>query len=454
MIYRDKSGAVFAMLQELEAGGAVRLRTADGAAVQAQRRAELLSRARAGDVEPIEFDARVYRQKAGEPLTPGVRSMQQWIQIRAGGMAAHARSYRGLPFLSGHDVGDVTKRAGSISDSWLDRGDSDDDEMIIRHTFQAVAPWAVGQVLDGTIDRFSIHFAITGEITCSVHKARIWSKCYCMPGQLTGDEKDQNRPRAFWIVENATGRETSAVNVPAVGNGATGIEALRFDAGGHTLTGAAAADLVGLEVLAELAGVTGAQFREALADARATVYDVPHRISVPVPGRTTMKMNRLAAALGITLAANQDLDEDQALAALGGITASAKVWEGRALAAEAEVKLAAAAKTATEIDTAIAAAYSAGRLVRRQGADGKPVADSQEAGLREYGTALGAAKLGAYIETMPVRAPAQERQADRVPAPKAGALSVVTGSAMQTAQIQCGLTDEEMAESAAALGVG
>ena len=125
---------------------ALAFRDQAGDKLEAARRAELLSRARAGDVEPIAFDARVYRQRRGEPLTPGIQSMQNYVQIRAGAMAAHARSYRGLPFLAAHDIGDPRARAGTIADSWLDRGavadgeDPDGAELVIRHSIDVVAP--------------------------------------------------------------------------------------------------------------------------------------------------------------------------------------------------------------------------------------------------------------------------------------------------------------------------
>lgn len=440
---------------------ALAFRDQAGDKLEAARRAELLSRARAGDVEPIAFDARVYRQRRGEPLTPGVQTMQNYVQIRPGAMAAHARSYRGLPFLAAHDVGDPRARAGTIADSWLDRGavadgeDPDGAELVIRHSIDVVAPWAVAGVLDGTIDRFSIHFAVTGEIWCSVHNARIWSKCYCLPGQLVGDKADPNRPRAYWIVQNATGREVSAVNVPAVGNGATGIEAVRFAVGGETLTGARAADLVGVELLAGAAGVAGADFREALAAAADPVYHERNPRN-PAPEDQIMSFARLATVLGVALAAgaNPNAEQVDALALKAEqLTAERDAYKGRAEAAERDLKAAADGKRKAEIDNLISTAYGAGKLVRGKAADGADADDPQEATLRRLGDKLGAAELKAHVDAMPARAPSSRLQSDTTTAPKRGALPPELDDAMKLAAEQCGITPEEMATARRDLGI-
>lgn len=442
---------------------ALTFRDGDGAALEAARRAELLARARAGDVEPIAFDARVYRQRRGEPLTPGIQTMQQYVQIRPGAMRAHARSYRGLPFLAAHDIGDPRARAGTVADSWLDVGavadgeDPDGAELVIRHSIDVIAPWAVAGVLDGTIDRFSIHFAITGEIWCSVHNAKIWAKCYCLPGQLVGDDKtDPNRPRAFWIVQNATGREVSAVNVPAVGNGATGIEAIRFDAGGgKTVTGARAADLAAIELLAGGAGVAGSDFREALAAAAEPVYHGGHKR--PNAQETPiMSYHRLAVALGITLAAgaNPNADQVDALALKAEqLAAERDAYRGRAETAERDLKAAADGKRKAEIDSLIGTAYADGKLIKGKGADGADAVDPLETSLRRLGDKLGAVELKTHLDAMPARAPGSRLQSDSTPKADRGALSPELDGAMKLAAEQCGITPAEMAAARRDLGI-
>lgn len=454
-IERDAAGGV--IMNRTTLGRAVALRDASGAQLEAARKAELLAAARAGHVDPIAFDARVYRQKRGEPLTPGVRSMQNYIQIRPGGMRAHARSYRGAPFLAAHDISDPRARAGQMADSWLDvGGDTEDDEMIIRHAVDVVAPWAVAGVLDGTIDRFSIHYGITGDIVCSVHGKPVFSKCYCLPGRFVegSDENDPNRPRVFWIVTNAVGRETSTVNVPAVGNGATGIEAVRFDVGGTTIGDGRALDLVGVEVLAGLAGATAAQFREALAVPGPTVYDVPNRTTI-TGGIPAMSFTRLAAALGITLAAGATLTEDQALGAVDGLKAERDALRGRAETAEGMVKLAADKARTTAIDGHIAAAYAAGKLLHKRDDKGAQAPDPQEANLRKLGGALGAAELKVHLDAMPARGPATALQSERVESPpEPGTMSTELAAAMAAVQAAGGFTDAEMAAARRDLEIG
>lgn len=430
----------------------------DGGELESGQVAEILAKARAGVVDsPIEIEARVYRQKLGEPLTPGHRGSQQNILFRPRSMRAFARTFRSRPFLDGHEWGRTIARGGTILDSWaaVEGPDVESSETRIVQTLEASEPWAVAGILAGTINEFSIGFTATGSVLCSIHKSRIWSKCYCYPGERYGDEpadgEDDTRPVVQWLIESGDGLEVSAVNVPAVGNGATGIDAIRLSATGLD-------PVAVIRKLARSSGLIEAEVNEGLARARALGYvpnipaDCGHRRSKP-PMKNYAK---LAAALSLTAQPGDDLDEDRALAAVNGLSAERDLWRARAENAEGQLAASAAAESARVIDSEIDHAYASGRLMRTLAADGKTsVADPQEAPLRVLATSLGVDQLRAMTAAMPIRGAAKLRsitESVRSPAPTVDVN--INAAAAERVGAKLGHSAEEMAASAALLGKG
>lgn len=340
---------------ELRAGGA-KLADAD--------RKALLERVRGGEHVELEFEARTYIQRE----TPN----RNFVRFKPSILKRLARSFVGVPFLRDHDKRSLTARGGTIVASELVQ-DTDGDAF--HQTIRVVKPWAAEGLLDGTIDRFSIGAAPTGDIICSAHKTPIFTKCFCFPGDKVGDSDE----RVEFVITAAEGVETSAVNVPAVvGTGIKGVraalEALAADAGGI----------------------------------------VP---SPPTEGQT---MKRLLVLLGLSEAAS----EDAAVAAL-----EVKLAELRA-AREAATDLASLQAEldvlrASQVDHHIERLYAEGRLPIKRDGKGDRVAGELETKLRNLAKVVSLKAMLEVAESLPVVAPIGPRSLETAlgvaggPAPEA-----------------------------------
>ncbi len=156
----------------------------------------------AGELEFIEFDAVVFRQ--------GPNSNH--YAFRDGDLTAFADSFAGQPFLRNHDVYDIDSRDGTIVTS----------EHLGFEFIQKVrltTERGMRSFLEGQIDRFSIGWYYDG-ITCSVCNQDWFSyECSHWPGRkykLKGEGGAETEVTCELIFENPTGKETSAVNAPAV----------------------------------------------------------------------------------------------------------------------------------------------------------------------------------------------------------------------------------------------
>lgn len=149
-----------------------------------------------------------YRQTL-EAAARGGKPNRNYFRFRNEGVRALARSFRGQPFIMGHNWGDPRARGGTIADAWAEQIDA---ELLVFFDVVATEEWAVQGFESGTIDRFSFGVDPMGEIICTVHEAPIWSadECCCCPGaEVDGMVVE-------FEYENGTGLELSAVNVPAV----------------------------------------------------------------------------------------------------------------------------------------------------------------------------------------------------------------------------------------------
>ncbi|MBI1294118.1 hypothetical protein GC175_04060 [bacterium] len=173
-----------------------------GVALADVDRAELLRQLEAGDLREIVFDAVVFRQG---------RNANHYA-FRDDALGGFASSFAGQPFLRNHDVHDIDARDGTIDGSQLE---GIDFVQSIRLTTRK----GMQSFLEGQIDRFSIGWYYDG-VTCSVCNQDWFSyECSHWPGRkykLKGADGVENEITCELIFENPTGKETSAVNAPAV----------------------------------------------------------------------------------------------------------------------------------------------------------------------------------------------------------------------------------------------
>jgi hypothetical protein len=164
-----------------------------------------------GEDAPVRIRVLGYRQTR-EPAAKGGEANAKGFRVRPAALRALARSFRGKPFLSGHDWSDVRARGGTILDSRF--VDLDSRFVGIEFDIEVTAEWAIEALEEGRLDRFSIGVIPEGETLCTVHGTPAFGDCYCFPGEMVavaGGEAEVE-----WEHEGGEGVELSAVNVPAV----------------------------------------------------------------------------------------------------------------------------------------------------------------------------------------------------------------------------------------------
>jgi len=190
------------------------VRGAEGAELGASERKDLLTRARAGEPVELVAEAVTYIQRE----TPN----RNFVRFRAGLLRAFARSFRGQPVLRDHSQHTLADRGGTIESSELIQTK---EGPAIKMSLRLVKGWAVEGALDGTLDRFSIGWSSNwrekGNVTCSICEEALWGgECSHWPGE------SYDGIACEAVIQEATGTEVSAVNVPAVvGTGIDGIRA-------------------------------------------------------------------------------------------------------------------------------------------------------------------------------------------------------------------------------------
>lgn len=168
-----------------------------GEPLGARQRVALLERIAAGEViQGVAFDAIVF--------VPG--DNHNHFYFRDEDLWAFAVSFAERPFLRDHDEYRIESRDGTVRRSGLVDGG-------FRQTIELTTERGIKSFAEGQIDRFSIGWFFSG-ITCSICGAS-WYECDHRWGQEYTDE-DGNRQVCGLIFEKPRGKETSAVNVPAV----------------------------------------------------------------------------------------------------------------------------------------------------------------------------------------------------------------------------------------------
>lgn len=167
-------------------------------------RAELLPKIENGEIDHLDFRARVY----------GTGRNRNPYEFRAEDLSTFATSFEGQPYLRNHDTSDIDARDGTILSSRLEGGAFIQD---IRLTTRR----GMTDYLEGKMDRFSIGW-FYDDCMCSICQSSWFSPdCMHWPGRKYQTSAGEKVCKLIFI--NPSGKETSAVNVPAVEG--TGIDA-------------------------------------------------------------------------------------------------------------------------------------------------------------------------------------------------------------------------------------
>jgi hypothetical protein len=185
------------------------LKAADGQAVTAAMRDDLLAKCAAGQYVELTLELLAFEQKPDE-------QNRNFVRFRDGAMMSLGRSGVGTPFLRDHDQWDSLARGGTIMASRAEkRGEGD---YAIYQTVKLTAPWAVELALRGLMSTVSIGWNPTGKVECTVCGRNFYSyECSHYPGQAYVKEGTKDQlvicERLYTSAELI---ETSAVPVPAV----------------------------------------------------------------------------------------------------------------------------------------------------------------------------------------------------------------------------------------------
>ncbi|MFC2065260.1 hypothetical protein ACFLXB_09225, partial [Chloroflexota bacterium] len=170
-------------------------------------KADMIPKIESGEIDHLDFKAKVYRQGANK----------NFIRFRNEELEYFAPSFAGKPFLRNHDEGDIASRDGTIIQSYIQ---DDAFVQVIRLTTRK----GMLAYLEGQIDRFSIGWFYK-KVLCSICDSD-FRGCQHWPGQTYIGQDDQSQLCEV-IFTGVSGKETSAVNVPAV-DGTTLLGALKY----------------------------------------------------------------------------------------------------------------------------------------------------------------------------------------------------------------------------------
>lgn len=154
----------------------------------------------AGELDAIEFDAVVFRQGPNA----------NHYRFRDGDLPTFAASFGSQPFLRDHNTRTIESRDGTIQTSTLQQA-----EFVQR--IRLTTERGMRSFLEGQIDRFSIGWYFDA-ITCTVCN-QDWMRCSHWPGRrytVRDAAGSESELLAEIIFEKPRGKETSAVNAPAV----------------------------------------------------------------------------------------------------------------------------------------------------------------------------------------------------------------------------------------------
>lgn len=162
---------------------------------------QMLREFRAGERPFVRFAATVYVHGPNKNYT----------RLNEPELEQFAASFKGAPFLSDHSR-KQSDRGGTIVDSRLEDVGG---KKVIRQTIDAVKPWAVEGVLDGTVDRFSIGWNAE-EYICTVCGVDFFAEDHKHSIVDVGTKDKKSGETVEVLMKGLEGMETSAVTHPAV----------------------------------------------------------------------------------------------------------------------------------------------------------------------------------------------------------------------------------------------
>lgn len=203
--------------------GSLTLR-ANGGALTASVRDELLAKCAAGQYVELEADLLAYEQATGE-------RNRNFVRFRDGALVGLGRSGKGTPFLRDHNQRDSLSKAGVVTASSTEK--RDEGSYAIHQSVRMTAPWAVDLALRGLLSAVSIGWRPTGPVLCSECNAPVLTKCWHFPGDRLAERENEDgskrKVRASdgplvveWIFTEAELVETSLVPIG-------GVPAAQFD---------------------------------------------------------------------------------------------------------------------------------------------------------------------------------------------------------------------------------
>jgi hypothetical protein len=179
----------------------------------AERR-EMLKAVRAGDLIELDVDVVAFRA-----IYPNANYMRFYDED----LLTLATTFAGQPFLANHDTHRIDNRLGTIKASHLQGKE-------IFQTIKITTRTGLEAYLQGTIDRFSIGWYYKG-VNCSICNTD-WFQCNHWPGHTYPVGREDTPTVCELFFTSPTGKETSAVNVPAV----PGTRVLSADAAPNEVT--------------------------------------------------------------------------------------------------------------------------------------------------------------------------------------------------------------------------
>lgn len=189
---------------EVHSGAAGGVLAVGGEEFSAEWRSLLREQQRAGELSELEFDALVWRDGPNG----------NHFRFREQDLAGFGASFAGQPFLRDHDVHHIASRDGTIGASRLDAEQGGFVQRVRLTTERGIEDF-----VQGRIDRFSIGWYFDA-VTCSVcEQDWLSSACTHWPGRKYERRNSAGKAEQVLcelIFENPRGKETSAVNAPAV----------------------------------------------------------------------------------------------------------------------------------------------------------------------------------------------------------------------------------------------
>jgi hypothetical protein len=158
-------------------------------------RAETLAAIESGALDHIDFQASVFNTAPN----------RNHLTFKSEDLASFAGSFQTMPFLRNHDTSDIGARDGTIVASVMS-GDS------MLQTVRLTTRRGMTDFIEGRIDRFSIGWNYS-DVMCSICNTS-WFSCPHTPGRMY--ETTNGEKMCELISLNPKGKETSAVNAPAV----------------------------------------------------------------------------------------------------------------------------------------------------------------------------------------------------------------------------------------------